>query len=88
LFYLSSEYSDESLKKLFEFDIQKEYSKEVANKIVGFQGCVWTEEIPSEAVFESQIFPRLQALSEVNWSGTKDWKSFNQRLDNHLNYLR
>lgn len=88
LFYLSSSYSDENLKKLFEFDLQKEYPLEVRNKIIGFQGCVWTEEIPSEAVFEAQIFPRLQALSEVNWSGTKDWYSFTNRLEPHLNFLR
>jgi hexosaminidase len=87
LFYLSGEYSDENFRKLFEFDIQKEYSKEVASKIIGFQGCVWTEEIPSEAVFESYIFPRLQALSEVNWSGTKDWNSFSQRLAVHIDFL-
>lgn len=88
LFYLSSSYSDENLKKLFEFDLQKEYPLEVRNKIIGFQGCVWTEEIPSEAVFESQVFPRLQALSEVNWSGTKDWYSFANRLEPNLNFLR
>ncbi len=87
LFYLSGEYSDENFRKLFEFDIQKEYSKEVVNKIIGFQGCVWTEEIPSEAVFETYIFPRLQALSEVNWSGTKDWNSFSQRLAVHIDFL-
>jgi hexosaminidase len=87
LFYLSAEYSDENFRKLFEFNIQKEYSKEVVNKIIGFQGCVWTEEIPSEAVFESQIFPRLQALSEVNWSGTKDWYSFSKRLDVHIDFM-
>jgi hexosaminidase len=87
LFYLSSQYSDENLKKLLEFDIQKEYSQAVTNNIIGFQGCVWTEEIPSEAVFELQIFPRLQALSEVNWSGTNDWNAFKNRLESHLKYL-
>ncbi len=88
LFYLSGKYSNEDFQKLFEFDLQKEYSKDVINKIMGFQGCVWTEEIPSEAVLESQIFPRLLALSELNWSGTKDWNSFSQRLKIHIDFLK
>lgn len=87
LFYLSSTETDEGLKNLLEFDISREYPEETANKIIGFQGCVWTEEIPSEAVFESQIFPRLQALSEVNWSADKNLHSFNIRMVPHLKYL-
>lgn len=88
LFYLSSTDSDESLKNLLEFDISREYPAEVANKIIGFHGCVWTEEIPSEVVFETQIFPRLQALSEVNWSADRNFHSFNSRMVPHLKYLK
>ena len=88
LFYLSSPNSDESLKNLLEFDLNKAYPTEVTSKTIGFQGCVWTEEIPSEAVFESQIFPRLQALSEQNWSANKSLYSFNLRMEPHLKYLR
>jgi len=88
MFYLSSPNTDESLKNLLEFDIRKAYPAEVTSKIIGFQGCVWTEEIPSEAVFELQIFPRLQALSEVNWSANNNLYSFNKRMEPHLRFLR
>ena len=88
LFYLSGQYSDEILKNQLEFDLAREYPSDVTSKIVGFQGCVWTEEIPSEAVFESQIFPRLQALSEVNWSAGTNLYSFNIRMKPHFEFLK
>lgn len=88
LFYLSGQYSDEVLKKQLEFDLPAEYPAEVTNKVIGFQGCVWTEEIPTEAVFESQIFPRLQALSEVCWSAGTNLYSFNIRMKPHLEFLK
>lgn len=88
LFYLSGQYSDEVLKNQLEFDLSREYPASVTTKVIGFQGCVWTEEIPSEAVFESQIFPRLQALSEINWSAGTNLYSFNIRMKPHLNYLK
>lgn len=88
MFYLSSPNTDENLKNLLEFDVSNAYSKEVSSKIIGFQGCVWTEEIPSEAVFELQIFPRLQVLAEVNWSENKNLFSFSKRMEPHLRYLK
>jgi len=88
LFYFSGQYSDEVLKNQLEFDLSREYPASVTSKVIGFQGCVWTEEIPSEAIFESQIFPRLQALSEVNWSAGTNLYSFNIRIKPHLNYLK
>ena len=88
LFYFSSPYSEENLKKLLEFDVSQLYSTNVTSKIIGFQGCVWSEEIPSEAQFEAQVFPRLQALSEVNWSSSKDFYSFNIRMAPHRSYLK
>jgi hexosaminidase len=88
LFYLSYATTDDKFKKLLQFDINLAYPPEVAKKVIGFQGCVWTEEIPSEASFESHVFPRLQALSEVNWSSDKDLNSFNKRMEPHLQYLK
>jgi hexosaminidase len=51
------------------------------------QGCVWTEEIPSEAVFEQHVFPGLEALAEVCWASGRDWYSFQARMQPHFNYL-
>ena len=87
LFYLSSPYSEDNLKSLLAFDISQNYSPQIVAKIIGFQGCMWTEEVPSEASFEAQVFPRLQALSEVNWSAVTDYYSFTSRMIPHRSYL-
>ena len=87
LFYFSSTFSVANLEKLLEFDVTQIYPSTVTSKIIGFQGCMWTEYIPSEAVFEAQVFPRLQALSEVNWSAVTDYNSFTLRMVPHRSYL-
>ena len=87
LFYFSSTYSVANLQKLLEFDVTQIYPANVTSKIIGFQGCMWSEQIPSEAVFEAQVFPRLQALSEVNWSSVKDYTSFTIRMVPQRSYL-
>jgi len=87
LFYFSSTYTDTNFQKLLEFDVTQIYPASVTSKIIGFQGCMWTEQIPSEAVFEAQVFPRLQALSEVNWSSVKDFSSFTLRMVPQRSYL-
>lgn len=87
-FYLSSDPTDENLKSLYEFNELSELSAQVINKKIGYQACVWTEEIPSEAVFERYIFPRFQAYAELAWSKNKVWDSFIKRMPAHINYLK
>jgi len=88
MFYLSGRNTQTQLSKLLEFDVSATYPSDVSSKVIGFQGCVWTEDIPSEKVLESYIFPRIQALSEVNWSAVKNLYSFNVRLEPHKRYLK
>ena len=88
IFYLSSDNSKVQLQKLLEFDIQKSLPQNAISKVIGFQGCVFSERIPSEKVLESLIFPRIQALSEVNWSASKSLYSFNMRLAPHKTYFK
>jgi len=87
-FYLSSDPTDESLKKIYDYNQKAELSSVVMSKVIGYQACVWTEEIPSATVFERYIFPRFQAYAEVAWSNTRAWQSFIRRMDVHLAYLR
>ena len=86
-FYLSSPSTDENLQKLYSYDPVDLFPSDVMNKVEGMQGCVWTEEIPSEAIFEKHVFPSLQALAEVCWSPARDWYSFQVRMKPHFNYL-
>lgn len=50
--------------------------------ILGTEGCLWTEYIPSLKHLEYMMLPRLSALAEVDWSpkADRDWGDFNRRL--------
>lgn len=60
-------------------------SKEEAAYILGSQGNVWTEYIPSASHVEYMVFPRAIALAEVNWSAkeNRNWEDFAARLATH-----
>ncbi|PCH76378.1 MAG: beta-N-acetylglucosaminidase [Flavobacteriaceae bacterium] len=59
-----------------------ELSAEDQQYILGAQGNVWTEYMPTTDVVEYMILPRMSALSEVVWSPEegKDWNDFSLRL--------
>ena len=50
--------------------------------IIGVEGCVWTEYMPTFGRVQYMLLPRLAALSEVQWSqpGRMDYSAFLQRL--------
>jgi len=54
--------------------------------ILGVQGQLWSEYIPTPAKVEYMVFPRLCALAEVAWTaaGQKDFITFKGRLAAHL----
>jgi len=55
--------------------------------VIGTQGNLWTEYVPTVAKMQYQIFPRLFALSEVAWSKVenKDYTNFSEvRLAKHF----
>lgn len=54
--------------------------------IMGVQGNLWTEWIPSWDRVEYLIMPRMLALSEVGWTmpENKDWKGFQQKVIDQL----
>jgi hexosaminidase len=82
-FYLSGRHTDETLTNLYNYVPADSLSAEVMKKVIGIQGCVWTEEIPSEVKLEYHVFPRLQALSEVCWSSQRNLNYFKTRLYPH-----
>jgi hexosaminidase len=55
--------------------------------IIGVQGNLWTEYVPTVAKLQYQILPRMFALSEIAWSKAekKDYKNFSEiRLAKHF----
>jgi hexosaminidase len=72
-----------SLEKVYSFDpVPAELGDQEVKHILGAQGCVWTEHLPSFRMVENKIFPRITALSEVLWSDTarRDFTDYMNRL--------
>ncbi|NOX85691.1 MAG: family 20 glycosylhydrolase [Chlorobi bacterium] len=73
-----------TLKKVYSYEpVPQELSSEEARHILGTQGNVWTEFIPTPGHAEYMAVPRMTALAEVAWSPAKkrNWEDFRQRLD-------
>lgn len=91
--YYQSENEDEPLaiggflplEKVYGFNpIPEELTTEESKYVLGAQGNIWTEYIPTEKHLEYMAFPRMLALSEVVWSQPqhKNYKDFVSRLEN------
>ena len=54
--------------------------------ILGGQGNLWTEQIPTFRYVEHMIFPRAWALADVFWSTkeSKNWDNFASRMEKHF----
>ncbi len=72
------------LEKVYHFNPMPEaLNKEEQQYILGAQGNVWTEYMPTEDKVEYMVFPRLLAMSEVVWSKNenKNYSGFISRLE-------
>jgi len=73
-----------SLKKVYSFEpVPEELNDVQAKHVLGGQGNVWTEFIPTPEHAEYMAVPRMTALAEVLWSPVekRDWESFRGRLE-------
>ncbi len=88
---LQSDSADENAGRIPVSDLASVYAFEPVPKalnasqaahVLGAQANLWTEHMPTMGHVEHAIFPRLDALSEVDWSPAKsrDWQSFLARL--------
>ncbi len=71
------------LEKVYSYNpIPKELSAEQAKYILGAQANIWTEYLKKPENVEYMAFPRMLALSEVNWSPleSKNYADFQKRL--------
>ncbi|HWX64845.1 MAG TPA: family 20 glycosylhydrolase [Rhodanobacter sp.] len=73
----------ESLASVYAFEpVPQELDAAQAQHVLGAQANAWTEHMPTMKHVEHAVFPRLAALSEVDWSpaASRDWNSFLGRL--------
>lgn len=79
-----------TLKKVYSFEpVPVELDADQCGYILGAQGNVWTEYIPTPEHAEYMSLPRMCALAEVVWSPKelRDWKDFRARMDTHFQRL-
>jgi hexosaminidase len=57
--------------------------------VIGGQGNLWTEQIPTTAQVEYMTYPRAFAIAETLWSRPqkKNWEDFVKRTENHFSRL-
>ena len=80
-----------TLEKVYSFEpVPDSLSTKEAELILGVQGNVWTEHIPTPEHSEYMIYPRILALAEIGWSPSevKKWDNFHTRALQAVNILR
>jgi hexosaminidase len=76
-----------TLRRVYDYEpIPAALTATEAKHVLGAQGQLWTEYIPTPAQLEYMAFPRLCALAEVLWlpAEQKDFDSFWERLEGDL----
>lgn len=76
-----------SLEKAYLFEpIPADIVPEKAHHIIGGQGNVWTEYMPTKEQVEYMTYPRSIALAEILWTypDEPNFAEFSTRLGNHL----
>jgi hexosaminidase len=72
------------LSKVYDFEpVPAELMPEQVKHVLGAQGNVWTEYMPTPRIVQHMTLPRMAALAEVVWSPKKarDWSDFAKRID-------
>lgn len=73
------------LEKVYSFNpIPEKLTQEESRHVLGAQGNVWTEYMPTEDQVEYMAFPRMLAMSEVTWTNleNKNYDDFIKRVEN------
>ena len=97
--YYQSQHSSEPLAIGGDLPLQKVYNYEpipetlIENEkkyILGAQGNIWTEYMKDFKQVQYMALPRMQAMSELNWTNKelKNYDSFISRLQNHFSWWK
>ena len=86
-FYLDNDEDDADLRNIFNYDFVAETGAD-ARMIVGVQGALWSERIPSLNRLFYQAFPRAFAISETAWRKPDgDFDGFARRVAGQMAML-
>ena len=75
-----------TLRTMYEYEpVPEVLTGEEAEYIIGVEGCVWTEYMPTPERVEYMAWPRMCAIAETGWTlDSKDWDGFTRRLEKHF----
>lgn len=81
-FYLDYQEDKNSIPAIYNFDATLQLPEDQQKLVMGVQGNVWCEWIPSAARMQYMAIPRLLAIAELGWSepSKKDIEKFKERL--------
>ncbi len=77
-------YSSSRLRECYAFNpVPKEINVDM---VLGVQGNLWTETVPTLRHAQYMIWPRGFAIAETGWSAIhqKDWSEFTRRVEEHF----
>ncbi len=79
-----------TLEQVYSYEpIPDSLTVDEASRMLGVQGNLWTEHIPTVEHFEYMAYPRILALAEVGWSpAEKNWENFRPRALQAIEVLR
>lgn len=77
------------IEKVYAWQPLERYPEALRPLILGAQGQLWTEYIPTRRHLDFMAYPRACALAQVLWTGParEDWEGFLIRLTPHLQRL-
>lgn len=81
-FYLDYQEDKNSMPNIYNLDMMEGLTSEQQALVMGVQGNIWCEWIPSNERMQYLAVPRLLAIAELGWSNPdrKDWNDFAKRL--------
>lgn len=83
--YLDYPHAMTSVKKMFENQIDLgSCAYDAENAPLGYEACVWTEQITTNEELEKRIFPRMHVLAELAWCGAGSYEEFEARLQKEM----
>lgn len=76
-----------TLEKVYSYNpVPASFNDEQAKMILGVQGNVWREYMPTPEHTEYMIYPRILAIAEVGWTmpENKNWQNFRKRVNEEI----
>ena len=73
--------SYQPLSRVYSFDPEAGMPAGGREHLLGLQGNLWAEMIPTDEHYEHMMYPRLAAIAEIGWTpqDQREWKDFHER---------